>query len=314
MERWKKEWIVTSEKLFSQGYIEKFNPMKTRYFEDEAGSIVAKICRDCAHIIKTIGFDKNKRGLGGLRSACKFCVSEYHHNKRLTSPEEYRENARRYYESNLEKERERRREYYKNNLNKVLKRNRNYYAENSIAVNERIRKYTENNPEKVRERRRKYYENNYEKVLEKNRNYYRDNPEKRKINTHLRRARKAALPNTLTLKQWTSVVYRFGGGCSLTGSKDYVREHAIPIAIGHGGTTIENMTPMRADLNASKSDRHIFEWFDANKERFNLSQRKFDELIEYLAQVNEMTTQEYRAYVDWCFDNPRDINAMEATG
>jgi hypothetical protein len=65
------------------------------------------------------------------------------------------------------------------------------------------------------------------------------------------------------------------------------------------------MIPLRSDLNLSKSDGNLFEWFERNKERFNLAQSHFDRLIEWLARVNGMTTDDYRAFVNECFENKR---------
>lgn len=186
--------------------------------------------------------------------------------------------------------------------------------------------YRDENPEKARYSYMRYASENREKRREKEKrrrakypNYLVEwrakNPEKRTLYHINRRARKRSLPDDLTSLQQGEILLRFGNSCALSGkSSETQMDHIIPLAIGHGGTTYSNMIPLSAELNLSKNANHIFEWFNANKERFILSQRKFDELIEYLAQVNEMTTQEYRAYVDWCFDNPRDINAIETEG
>lgn len=141
------------------------------------------------------------------------------------------------------------------------------------------------------------------------------NPERNLLIEQNRRARIKSLPHELTSNQLNQINRHFGNKCALTGEKvDLHLDHVIPLKTGHGGTVCGNVIFISRQLNLSKHDANIFEWFDANRERFNLSQRKFDELIEYLAQLNDMSTQEYRAYVDWCFDNPRDINEMEATG
>lgn len=196
-----------------------------------------------------------------------------------------------------------------------------------VCERERRRKYCEDFPEKKAEYNRKWCEANPEKkavsdrkwreansgeMAEYKRNHRQDNPQMYLLYDQRRRARKLVLPDDLTIGQQDAIFATYNGTCALTGEPtDLHLDHVIPISVGHGGTTYGNMIPLRADLNLSKNASQIFEWFDANRERFNLSQRKFDELIEYLAQINEMTTQEYRAYVDWCFDNPRDINAIE---
>jgi len=79
---------------------------------------------------------------------------------------------------------------------------------------------------------------------------------------------------------------------------------------------LQNMLPLRADLNLSKSTRCIFDWFYDAKDHFKLSQTKFDELIEYLAHINGMTANEYEDYVRGCHDNPRvlDETILDETG
>lgn len=193
---------------------------------------------------------------------------------------------------------------------------RKKYADNPAKYIEGGRKSRKANSENVRERKRRYREANPEKVRENRRKHRESNRRQYVIREQRRRARKAALPDTLTQEQWEWVVTVFEGGCVLTGSEDYILEHVVPISSGHGGTTIENIVPMCRELNSSKHNANIFEWFNANRVRFGLSQTKFDALISYLAEVNGMTAKEYRMYVDWCFDNPRDIDdlEMEATG
>lgn len=155
-----------------------------------------------------------------------------------------------------------------------------------------------------------YYYDNKDMFHENVRNWYHRNPEKaRKVQVeqqNKRRVTSKGLPYRWSDSLKDKVLERFIGGCALTGSDDIHWDHVIPVSIGHGGTILGNMIPLRSDLNVSKNNRNIFEWFPLAKKRFNLSQTKFDELIEYLAKVNDMTTNEYRDYVYWCHDNPID--------
>jgi hypothetical protein len=169
-----------------------------------------------------------------------------------------------------------------------------------------------------------YYQKNREEKLEYQRQHERKNRERRlkykqqyrQVNreattTHRQnyRARKKGLPDTLTLEQWGQIL-EFFGGCALTGAtENLAKDHVIPLAVGHGGTTKKNMIPLSADLNNSKNDRNLFDWFESEKERFDLSQEKFDALIVYLAELNEMNIEQYREYVYWCHENPRRLGA-----
>jgi predicted transcriptional regulator len=128
---------------------------------------------------------------------------------------------------------------------------------------------------------------------------------------HKRLARKKGLPDDLTAAQHAFTLYEFEEKCAVTGDSNIHLDHVIPLAAGHGGTTYGNMIPLRADLNISKNDRNIFEWFKANRQRFELSQERFDNLIAWLASANAMTVEEYRDYVYWCHANPRSIDEIE---
>jgi hypothetical protein len=126
-----------------------------------------------------------------------------------------------------------------------------------------------------------------------------------------RRAMKKNLPDNLTAVQIETML-EFFEGCALTGKqKNLHLDHVIPLSIGHGGTTAENIVALIDFLNLSKHDGNLFEWFKENKQRFDLSQDKFDTLIDYLAELNEMTHAEYRDYVYWCHENPRTVDQIK---
>jgi hypothetical protein len=152
-----------------------------------------------------------------------------------------------------------------------------------------------------------WYENNRERKLRKSSEWELRNGEKRRLYDLRRRARKKALPNMFTTEQMTHVLNIFNGGCSLTDDVDIHWDHVIPLATGCGGTIYGNMIPLRSDLNESKGDRNIFEWFEANRQRFNLEQERFDRLISWLGKANGMTVEEYRDYVYECHANPNEI-------
>ena len=163
------------------------------------------------------------------------------------------------------------------------------------------------------ERARKSYEARREEKIEYVRKWREDNPTKEAIIAGRRRARKRRLPDSITEEEWKDSLMYFNGGCALTGDRyDIHQDHVIPLSTGHGGTIFENIIPLRGDLNTSKNRSNIFDWFTKNKEHFNLDKRRFDELIEYLADINDMTTKEYEEYVRWCHDNPRTIDEIKA--
>ncbi|MEK4970667.1 hypothetical protein MKX29_23985 [Cytobacillus sp. FSL R7-0696] len=318
-----------------EGLTEKRNRMGAVYYEDADGEIVARLCTKCDEIKELANFSKDKRKLGGVRSYCKGCESKRSRKYREENREKIAERNRKYREENREKIAESQRKYYEENREKIAERHSKYYEENreNIAkyyeenrdkIAERMRKYYEENRDKIAEVKRKYYEENRDKIAgyrrkfreenrekeaERSRKYYENNREKYYIYVARRLARKRSLPDTLTAEEYAKTLAYFGNACALTGeTTDLHSEHAIPLAIGRGGTIRENMYPMAGRLNLSKGDRNIFEWFEANRKRFKLSQERFDRLIEWLGKANDMTVEEYRDYVYWCHDNPVEID------
>lgn len=187
---------------------------------------------------------------------------------------------------------------------------RRKYAElNKSRIKEYQAMYRIKNAQHLSARERKYKEINRDRVLKNKKMHYVKNKESYILRCELRRARKNKLPNTLTLTEKQRILLYFDG-CSLTGEKTNIHlDHTIPLTTGHGGTVYENIIPLRGDLNISKWNNNFFEWFDANKERFILPQERFDNLIDYLSEINGMSVQEYRDYVYWCHANPRNIDA-----
>lgn len=266
---------VTRDELLAMG-CEEVTLRQGRKVYVRAEKVIALECTKCSNTLYHSHFDKAKTRYAGVRSNCKECVGNY-----LSVIER---------KHNREKERAR------------YQANKDYYREKG-------RRYRRDNPEYSRI----YYETNTEKCRIGMRKYCAANPEIYKVNTNRRRARVLSLPDDLTTEQLSEINASFSNTCALSGEPtDLHADHVLPISIGHGGTTYGNMAPLSATLNMSKHANHIFEWFNANRERFNLEQSRFDALIEYLAQANEMTPTEYRAYVDWCFDNPMVI--CETTG
>lgn len=166
------------------------------------------------------------------------------------------------------------------------------------------KKYRERNVEERRAYNREYYDKNKSRIIARTVRYFENNPHKRIENTNKRRARKRVLPVE---------DIKINPICALTNKRDDLHiDHVIPLSIGRGGHTEANVIYLSDYLNISKSDRNIFDWFADNRERFGLEQRKFDGLIEYLAEINGMTTKEYEEYVRWCHDNPRTIDEINA--
>jgi hypothetical protein len=170
-----------------------------------------------------------------------------------------------------------------------------------ICERERNLQYSRDHKEECCIRNQEWAERNPDKRLAKLRRWYANNPEKITTNNHRRLARKRSLPDTFTTDDMKDALEIFGG-CALTGDSEIHWDHFVPLATGKVGTVRGNMIPLRKDLNVSKSDSNIFVWFSRNKLRFNLDQQDFDNLIEYLANTNGMSVDDYRSFVYECFE------------
>lgn len=267
---------------------EKRNRKGTVYYE-ENGAIIAKSCAKCNEVKTLDKYTKHKTGLGGRESSCKDCKAGYYAENKADYLERYENNKSHLHELM--------RKYYETNKENIIENQRKYYAENKEAISERYREYCEDKKEYL---------------AELCRNWRRNNPEKAMLIAERRRARKNALPDDFTEEQMRTTLDYFEG-CALTGATTDIHwDHVIPLATGCGGTTFGNMIPLSSDLNLSKNDANLFEWFNRNKDRFELSQVKFDRLVEWLANVNGMTVLGYRVYVYACFEIKRINNEKEA--
>ncbi|WP_051588616.1 hypothetical protein, partial [Bacillus sp. UNC437CL72CviS29] len=230
--------------------------------------VVGKECTKCG-CWKPLesGFHKARRSLGGRYSQCKECKFEYckKNKERITKYQrkwcdENKERLAKYYHN-----------YHMENRERKLEYSRNHYKENKKRKAMLGRVWRKENKERMLEIARKWRKNNPDKIVMK---------------SLRRRAFKKSLPDDFTIEELQQVRTYFEDGCSLTGNKTFHWDHVIPLAIGHGGTTYGNMIPLRSDLNESKGISNIFDWFEANRQRFELSQAKFDRLIAWLAAAN----------------------------
>lgn len=247
---------------------------KKRIYEERNG-ILGKVCTKC-DIWKSLNdYHKDGRQSSRIRSHCKECESIFRKKRYDKNSDLAREVAKRWREEN----KERYVEYYKN--------------------------YSKQNRDILIEKNRLWREKNIEKQKAYSRVYVRENIDAFRIRNIRRRARKAGLPDDLTDFQQQEILKTFNKSCALTGDKNFNWDHVIPIATGHGGTTFGNMIPLKKELNFSKHTSNIFEWFESNRQRFDLSQDNFDNLIAFLASANAMNIEDYRDYVYWCHSNPQ---------
>jgi hypothetical protein len=266
---------------------------KIQLLEERDGE-VGKVCTDCFAWKPLDEYSKCKGSQDGKRSVCKRCDIE---------------RVRKYRKDNEGKYKEASRNYHAKNKEKLNARNKAYREKNNEQERERMKRWRDDNKEHTKEYSRTYAVENREKIREIVNRWCAKNREVTILYQQQRRARKKRLPDDFTLEQRNDVLEYFKNGCALTGDTEDVHfDHVIPISIGHGGTTYGNMIPLRADLNRSKHNTNIFEWFEANRQHFKLSEEKFEDLIEYLAEMNMVSIEEYKDHVNWCHENPHHFD------
>lgn len=239
-----------------------------------------KKCNKCGveYIRSPKYFYRDKSKKDGYHTICKSCSKEYaekNKEKRRLYQKEYNE---KYYEVNRQKVLSNSSKYYKNNQDKVLSYQKKYYETNS---------------EKVKGRQREYILNNKEIVLKGKKKEYRKNKDKYRAARLRRKARVRMLEHNFTDSDRIKILNDFNDSCCLTGrSEDIHMDHVLPLCKG-GGTVVGNIVPLSGELNLSKNDRNLFTWFEDNEDRFNLDRKKFNDLVKYLAEQNNLTVSEY---------------------
>jgi hypothetical protein len=126
-----------------------------------------------------------------------------------------------------------------------------------------------------------------------------------------RRAYKLELPSIWGESDRIAMRSSFGDACALSGKEDCDDDHFLPLSIGHGGTYLGNMYPLYFRYNRKKYTKNLFDWFEANRQRFELDQSRFDSLVAKLAEQNGLTSEEFREYTDWCFANTRNLSQIK---
>jgi hypothetical protein len=267
---------------------QKKNGKGTIYFVDENNVIVSKLCTKCNEVKTLDEFAENKDGLGNRRSKCLKC-----HNKVYASTKDYV----------VRKTKRVKLETRDGVSGKECTSCGNWRALEDYANDRAGLGGKESKCKKCRSNSGlKWRENNKEREAERIRNWIVNNPDKAALKKQRRRAREKGLSDTFSKEQMDETLKYFGG-CALTGDDTSIDwDHVVPLATGEVGTVFGNMIPLRSDLNKSKNDSNIFEWFASNKERFSLSQSNFDRLIEWLAEANDMTIEQYRTHVYKCFE------------
>jgi 5-methylcytosine-specific restriction endonuclease McrA len=121
----------------------------------------------------------------------------------------------------------------------------------------------------------------------------------------------SSLPYRLKEQEVRATFSYFNSKCAITGREDknLTLEHFIPLDIGHSGTHVGNLIPLLKRVNSSKNSTNPFEWFE-NWRFKDFYDDNWEKLIQYLANQNALTVEEYKEFVNWCFKNPRTLEEI----
>ncbi|MDA1526343.1 hypothetical protein PDJ99_24730 [Bacillus cereus] len=300
-------------------------------YKDTFGNIYFD-CRTCGEVIPETGFYK-KESTFGVTSQCKGCILKKNRTKDYQSlvgtKKEHDINGK-IMELTIYKVAFRGRKGYKDEdgniyvectICKKPKLLDNFYIAKGYFLNAnseckecdpiKQKKYYEENKEERNAYKTKWARENRNSRYESCAKWIRENRDKARNYTRNRRAKKRALPDTLTHEENNEILKRYNFSCALTGEVDKLNlDHIIPLNIGHGGTTYENMLPLSDKLNSSKSDRNIFEWAVENHEYNGFTLERFYQVMTEVAERHKMPLEDYEEYVNWCFDNPNDLTKI----
>ena len=197
-----------------------------------------KKCKVCGRwlVANTANFHRNKGGKYGLGSQCKDCRKQY---------------RKQWYENNKDKTTEYNKQYCQNNKEKIAKLKKRYYEANKDKRAEYHKQYREANKAKIAEHKKQYNQSPQGQVLAFNRR-------------QRRRTKEEQQGTGITKDQWLEMMKFFDWECAYSGeglTKDTRSiDHIVPLN-SDGDNMIWNMVPMLRNLNISKHDKDMLEWY-----------------------------------------------------
>lgn len=209
----------------------------------------SKVCLRCEKDKPLEDYGKHPTGKYGRQSKCRVCQNEEKkiYNASQEGQAKNRQRANKWAVQNRERSREKARKYREDNLELVREKDRNR---------------TVTQGEHRREQKRKGYAKYREEYKQRAAKWRKKNPSARKAISHNYRARKRALPNTLTSHQWDMCLL-YWGCCAACGRVEdvYHADHWVPLTSRRcPGTTAGNIIPLCHSCNTSKNASEPFYW------------------------------------------------------
>lgn len=201
---------------------------ETSISEEKSESQILKKCSKCGEIRSITDFHKRPDRLSGVKSRCKFCLSEYNKTYSYINKEDITKRKRKYVRCNSDKIAEYNKKYYRDHEAERL-----LYTKNHKEA--RAKKY-QDNKEKISKWQKKYRQENKEAIAEQDKKYCQTKAGKAtsRKRSHKRRALKSSVgyenfnPN--------EVLERDGYRCQLCGKKtrpDYNCFHSLYPNLDH---------------------------------------------------------------------------------
>ena len=201
-----------------------------------------KKCTECGRwlVASTVNFHKQKTGKYGLRSGCKECIKQYYEANKDKILEQIKQHGKQYYEANRDKVLEQHKKYRETNRDKVLEHQRQYYKANKGKLLERHKRYN-----------KEYYQSPQGQVVKFN-------------GDQRRRIKEERQGDGITKDQWLEMMNFFDFRCAYSGEilskKTRSIDHVVPLN-SNGDNMIWNCVPMLRNLNSSKRDKNMEEWY-----------------------------------------------------
>jgi len=160
-----------------------------------------------------------------------------------------------------------------------------YREANKEVIAEHSKVYREVNKESIAEYDKIYRKANKESRADQYNLWRQANPEKYCILIQRYRARKRALPSTLTIEQWESTKLYFSNSCAYCGKeRPLAQEHFLALSKG-GEYTHNNIIPSCQSCNSSKNVKNFFEWYPNHK---HYSKKREKSILTYLGYNNNV--------------------------
>lgn len=156
-------------------------------------------------------------------------------------------------------------------------------------------------PEKKRESWKKYKATHEEYEKKRLKTWMNENKDQFSAISQRYRIKLKQLEDTLTGEEWANTRSYFQDTCAVCDSQDRIElDHWIPISWGQIGNVKENVVPLCKFHNMSKKNRNPNKWITIAD---NIVFEKTTKLYEYLAEINELSVEEYKEFIDLCFED-----------